>query len=141
MLRGILHTHLLSRLIAGLFVVQFFAAGFCLMMPLAHAMPMVKVTYLMSDAMNDAESCTQAQAMDTEMNHSATHVSCTHCDQPDSFMQKAPVQMDFVLQPDLSAVPKRTEWISQPATFYSLMPTGPSSSSSLIYSTTQRIRI
>jgi hypothetical protein len=126
----------------GLFVVQFFAAGFCLMMPLAHAMPMAKVTHSMSDmTMDNAEHCTQA--MGTQMSHGTGHFSCTHCDHPDSFLQNvsAPVQPDLAMLPDLLAAPKASGWISQSISIFSRTPTGPPRTSSLLYQTTQRILI
>jgi hypothetical protein len=141
MLRRILHAHVLSRLMVGLFVVQFFAAGFCLMMPQAHATPMVKVAHSMPDTMDKTEHCTQP--METQMSHDTGYFSCMHCEHPDSFLQNvsAPVQLDLAMLPDLLAVPKASDWISRGISLYSQTPSGLTRSSSLIYSTTLRIRI
>ncbi len=141
MLKRKLYRRALSRLIAGLFAVQFIAAGFCLMMPQAHAMPMAKVAHSMSDTMDKAEHCTQP--METQMSHDTGHSSCTHCDQPDSFLQNAsaPVQLDLDMQPDLLAAPKVSDWVSQTVSLFSRTPTGPPRSSSLLYRISPRILV
>jgi hypothetical protein len=141
MLKVKLHRRALSRLITGLFAVQLFAAGFCLMMPQAHAMPMVKAAHSMSDSMTDTEHCTQP--MESQMSHDAEHSSCTHCDQPDSFLQNAsaPIQLDLEMQADLLPAPSALEWISQSVSLFSRTPTGPPRSSSLLYHISLRILV
>jgi hypothetical protein len=130
-----------SRLISGLFAVQLIAAGFCLMMPQAHAMQMVKTAHSMSDTMANAEHC--AQAMEAQMSHDAERASCTHCDQPDSFLQNvsAPVQLDIDMQADLLPVPIASDWVSQTISLFSRTPTGPPRSSSLLYHISPRILV
>lgn len=137
MLKFKLHRRALSRLFAGLFAVQLFAAGFCLMMPQVHAMPMLKATHSMADA----EHCTQP--MEARMSHDADHASCTHCDQPDSFLQNAsaPVQPDLETLPDLPAAPAIVEQSSRSVSFFARTPTGPPRSSSLLYHISPRILV
>ena len=141
MLKYKLHRRALSRLFDGLFAVQLFAAGFCLMIPQAHAMPMLKAAHSMSDSMADAEHCTQP--MESQMSHDAEHSSCTHCDQPDSFLQNAsaPVQLDLEILPDLLAAPNIAEWTKQSISLFSRTPTGPPRSSSLLYHISPRILV
>ncbi len=131
----------LSRLITGLFAVQLIAAGLCLMMPQAHAMPMVNTVHSISDSMANTGHCTQP--METHMSQDMEYSSCTHCDQPDSFLKKAstPVQLDIEMLPDLLAAPNVSEWISPSVSLFSRTPTGSPRTSSFLYQTTQRILI
>ena len=141
MLKKKLYRRGLSRLVAGLFSVQLLVAGLCLMMPQAHAMPMVKAAHSIPDSMDKTGHCTPA--MTATMRHGAGHTACTHCDQPDSFLQNAstPIQLDLAMLPDLLAAPGASGWISRSISLFSRTPTGPPRSSSLLYQTTQRILI
>ena len=141
MLKYKLHRRALSRLVAGLFTVQLFAAGFCLMMPQAHAMPMVKAVHSMSDSMVNAEHC--KQPMEAQVGQDAEHSPYTHCDQLDSFLQNvsAPIQPDFDIHPDLLAAPEVSDWVSQTVSLFSRTPTGPPRSSSLLYRISPRILV
>ena len=141
MLKFKLYRRALSRLFAGIFAVQLFAAGFCMMMPRAHAMPMIKAAHSMSDSMANTEHCTDS--MKTQMSHNAEHSSCTHCDQPDSFLQNAsaPVQSDIVMLPDLLPAPTVSDWSKQSVSLFSRTPTGPPRSSSLLYHISPRILV
>jgi len=136
------HRRALSRLISGLFAVQLIAAGLCVMMPLAHAMPMVKAAHsTMSDSMVNADHC--KQPMEAQMGQNAEHSPYTHCDQLDSFLQNvsAPVQLDFQVQADLLPAPTASDWISQSTALFSRTPTGPPRSSSLLYHISPRILV
>lgn len=141
MLKRKLFRRALSRLISGLFAVQLIAAGFCLMMPQAHAMPMVKAAHSMSDSMTNTEHC--KQPMEAQMGQDAEHSSCTHCDQPDSFLQNVstPIQLDLEMQADLLPAPIASDWISQTVSLFSRTPTGPPRSSSLLYHISPRILV
>jgi len=141
MLKKKLHRRGLSRLFAGLFAVQLLAAGFCLMMPQAHAMPMAKAAHSMSDSMDKTGHCTPAG--ESQVNHGTGHAACTHCDQPDSFLQhaSAPIQPDLVILPDLPAAPGVADRIIQSIAIFSRTPTGPPRSSSLLYRISPRIRV
>jgi len=142
MLKKKLYRRGLARLVAGLFSVQLLVAGLCLMMPQAHAMPMVKAAHSIPDSMDKTGHCTPAMTA-TQMGHDSEHFSCTHCNQPDSFSQNisAPVQLDLAMLPDLPAAPGVSDWISRSISLFSRTPTGPPRSSSLLYQTTQRILI
>ncbi|NWF38853.1 hypothetical protein F3F96_06860 [Mariprofundus sp. NF] len=133
-----LHMRGISRLMVGLFAMQLFAAGFCLMIPQAHAMPMsMEVSHA---AEMGAEHCAEPmQSADTDMQHTA----CNHCDQPDELWQNSKLSIDAdnsfitLVYAELLSIS-----VAQPALILtSLVPTGPPRSSSLIYTTTQRIRI
>jgi len=138
-----LHTRGVSRLISGLFAVQLFAAGLCMMAPDAHAMPMATTfSHTASHSMDmSADHCAtpQIETQDAGTNQSA----CSHCNQPDELLQniQSSVHGDLLFiayiglqQHDISAF--------QPALgLTSRVPTGPPKSSSLLYHTTQRIRI
>jgi hypothetical protein len=141
MLKRKLFRRALSRLISGLFAVQLIAAGFCLMMPQAHAMPMAQASHSMSASMADDNHC--KQSMEAQMGQDAEHSPCTHCDQLDSFLQNAsaPIQLDIDMQADLLPVPTASDWISQSISLFSRTPTGPPRSSSLLYHISPRILI
>jgi hypothetical protein len=141
MLKRKLFRRALSRLISGLFAVQLIAAGFCLMMPQAHAMPMVQASHTMADSMISAEHC--KQPMEAQMGQEAEHSPCPHCDQLDSFLQNvsAPAQLDIDMQADLLPVPTASDWISPSISLFSRTPTGPPRSSSLLYHISLRILV
>ena len=141
MLKKKLVRRAVSRLISGLFAVQLIAAGFCLMMPQAHAMPMAQASHSMSDSMISAEHC--KQTMETQVDHGMEHSACSHCDQLDSFLQNAsaPIQLDLDMQADLLPAPIASDWISQSITLFSRTPTGPPRSSSLLYHISPRILV
>jgi hypothetical protein len=141
MLKKKLFRRALSRLVSGLFAVQVIAAGFCLMMPQAHAMPMAQASHSMADSMINAEHC--EQSMETQMDHGMEHSACSHCDQPDSFLLNvsAPIQLDIDMQADLLPVPRASDWVSQSIAFFSRTPTGPPRSSSLLYHISPRILV
>lgn len=120
---------------AGLFAMQLFAAGFCLMIPQAHAMPMAMGISYSADMV--AEHCSEPK--NDKMNHSA----CTHCNQPDELFQiyKVPVDSELTVIAVINVELQETNARNSTLTLTSLMPTGPPRSSSIIYTITKRIRI
>jgi len=131
-----------ARLMAMLFAVQIVVGGFCLLTAQAHAMP---------QAMQDVHAhCTKSSQQhqpdhqlsdEHEQNHSD---NCYHCDQPDelsssSFTSAAPVLLVLSDVISLPAAPL----FDQVATglLTARIPTGPPRSSTLLYTTTQRILI
>ena len=134
-----LYTRGLSRLLAGLFAVQLFAAGFCLMIPQAHAMPMAMGISHSADMV--AEHC--AEPMNEQMGTEMDHAACTHCDQPDELFQsyQSPVDSDQVVFAYVKVEFQEVAVSNSALTLTSLIPTGPPRSSSLIYTTTKRILI
>jgi len=139
MLSRKLHTRSISRLMAGLFAMQLFAAGFCLMTPQVHAMPMAMGISHSADMV--AEHCSEPmnEKMDAKMDHSA----CTHCDQPDELFQsvKTPIDSKIAVFALINVELQEISVDNSSLNLTSLIPTGPPRSSSLIYTTTKRIRI
>jgi len=124
---------------AGLFAVQLFAAGFCMMMPEAHAMPMAAMASHNMDMSADHCATTAEVTHDAGMDQSA----CAHCNQPDELLQISHANVDAELlllgfiSLQLNAIPMAEALLtldSHPAT-------GPPGSSTSLYQTTQRIRI
>jgi len=135
------HIRKLARLFAGVFAVQVIAAGACVMVPAVHAMPMQAMTSVMSHCDGMAMGKAMAHAMPMQHDH-AGHSACPHCDQPDSMavahlsIDHAPVVMAMLpVETVLSAAA-----LAEPALAVRV-PTGPPRSASLIFHTTQRIRI
>jgi len=131
------HIRKLARLFAGAFAVQVIAAGACLMVPEAHAMPM------------DGNAAVMAHCTDMEM--ASDHAmpmqhgdksACPHCNQPDSI---TPAHLAFDHLPAMVAIlvaaPQLPVAEAADPAFTLRTPTGPPRSASLIYQTTQRIRI
>lgn len=139
------HIRGFSRLMTGLFAVQVLAAGFCLLTPQSHAANAQPATMQMPVSSGVTSHCTKDDASKpadskTEPGH---HSACAHCDQPDELIQSkvSPFNIDF----DLHVQPVAFIAIDLPAQVTVDLavrtPTGPPRSSSLIYTTTQRIRI
>lgn len=130
-----------SRLMIGLFAVQVLAAGFCLISPELHTAKAHAADMQMpmsGDMLEHCEVNTKA-----ESGHGDHGSACAHCNQPDELVQsKASIfNIDFDLPVMLMT---STEIVlSAPASIDLAVrtPTGPPRSSSLIYTTTQRIRI
>ena len=125
---------------AGLFAVQLFAAGFCMMMPEAHAMPMAVATSSHSMDMSADHCATAAEVShDAGMDQSA----CSHCNQPDELLQISHTHVDVELlllgyiTLQLNAIAMAESLL----TLESHPATGPPGSSTQLYQTTQRIRI
>ena len=138
-----LHIRGVSRLISGLFAVQLFAAGLCMMAPDAHAMPIVATSsHTASHSMEMvADHCATpaAEAQDAGSKQSA----CSHCNQPDELLQN----VQSSVHGDLLFIAYIRQSLNEISVFHpalgltSRVPTGPPKSSSLLYHTTQRIRI
>jgi len=128
---------LLGRLLAGVFAVQVVLTGFCLLSNDAHAMPMAQTNT--SQVKEMAEHCSKAATH--EQGHHAD--GCFHCDDQNLFVKAAPIDFpassfSFVL---LIAMPEFPQWTASEAIPVGLMPTGPPRSTTLLYTTTQRIRV
>ncbi|MDX8390976.1 MAG: hypothetical protein R8K53_00150 [Mariprofundaceae bacterium] len=137
------HVRGLSRFLAGVFAVQLVLTGFCLLSNDAHAMPMAQIKVMQAGDMIDdvAAHCGKA------VNHDEQHHSdaCFHCDEQTLFMKSAssdapafsPLLIFVVLSilPEIQAV----NTVGEAALFRT--PTGPPRSSSLLYTTSQRIRV
>lgn len=137
---------LLSRLVAGLFAVQIVVTGFCLLSSHAHAMPMHQMSssslsHTMMTGMDGA--CGKSAHMDGEHNGTSHSGGCFHCDEPDQFVKAAPVDVTPVsvilacvalMQSDMNP------GVSEMPVGVSLS-TGPPRSSSLLFTTTRRIRV
>jgi len=131
----------LSRLMIGLFAVQVLAAGFCLLTPETHAanahpvdMQMPMSGDMMAHCDNDAKA---------ESGHAGHGGACAHCDQPDELVQSKASTFNIDLDLPVMLVASVEIDLPAPVSVDLAMrtPTGPPRSSSLIYTTTQRIRI
>lgn len=138
MLRHKLHLRGLSRLMAGLFALQIVVTGFCMLTPEAHAMTMLGVHSVHTAAHVDGH-CAKAENGHHASNHSG---SCYHCDQPDelSNLSSSFAHIALVL-PALLIEPAAPTWNDFSGLFTVRTPTGPPRSSTLLYTTSQRIRI
>jgi len=127
-----------SRLMAALFAMQVMVAGFCMITAEAQAMPYQDISH----AMDMGAHCDKSDS--TDEHHQDSSDSCYHCDQPDeavhsnimSFMSVA------MLLPGVISTPAHQQWLDvSSGQCLSRTPTGPPRSSSLLYSTSQRILI
>ncbi|HKI61296.1 MAG TPA: hypothetical protein VKA31_03295 [Mariprofundaceae bacterium] len=127
------HASGLSRLIAGLFAMQVIVTGFCMIPTQAHAVPQsVQSTDM-------GTHCAKAHAGDHQ--HSS---SCYHCDQPDELSSSnlASFATVALLLPGVISAPVFPQWQDVSSGLLSTRtPTGPPRSSSLLFTTTQRIRV
>jgi len=136
-IRGISRS--MARLMAGLFALQIVVGGFCLLTPDAHAMAQAIQTADVQT--NCAKGMHISEQHEQDSDHSG---NCYHCDQPDelsnvSFTSMAPVAL--VLS-NVISLPVAPQFDSVATGLLStLTPTGPPRSSSLLYTTTQRIRV
>ena len=138
-----LHIRNTSRLMAGLFAMQLFAGAFCMMTPAVHAKPVANMSsHEMSShhitAANEHCATTASESPNAEHQQ-----ACAHCNQPDEVLQNAQLSVDSSLQ-FIAYVDMKwheTDLFQAGSLLNSLVPTGPPKSSSLIYTTTQRIRI
>lgn len=126
------HRLSLSHLMIALFVVQLLATSFCVMQ--AHATSMVNTVGYQS------EHCTNMAQ--EKNNHYDQRSACTHCDQPDELRQVHQDTTNIVYHAISDVI-----WLNIPAPYnHSIpsrlfFPTGPPKSSTLLYTTTQRIRL
>lgn len=127
-----------SRLMVGLFAVQVLAVGFCLLTPQIHAASAVDKSIPMSGEIAfHCESNVKAKPGHAE------HTACAHCDLPDELVTSkvSGFNMDVEL-PALALVATAIELSAPLSIDLSVrIPTGPPRSSSLLYTTTQRIRV
>jgi len=133
-----LHIRMFARLMAGIFAVQLFAAGFCMMMPEEHAMPVA--TYSNKVDISNDHCATAAEAThDAGMDQSA----CAHFNQPDELLQisHANVDVELLLLGYISLQLNTIPMAESLLTLNSHPATGPPGSSTPLYQTTQRIRI
>jgi len=127
------------RLMVMLFAVQVMVGGFCLLTAEAHAMPQPVQTTDMDG------HCAKSTHISLSHEHGSNHSgNCYHCDQPDELSSSAftsPAPMLLVLS-DFISLPA-APLFDQAATglLSTRTPTGPPRSSSLLYTTTQRIRV
>jgi len=131
------HMRICSRLMIGLFAMQVLVGGFCLLTSEAHAMSASVHTHEMS------AHC--AKSVDADHQHSSDQAStCYHCDQPDELSNSAfssTVSMALTLS-DISILPAALLSMADASGLLSARtPTGPPRSSTLLYTTTQRILI
>jgi len=122
---------------AGLFAMQIMVGAFCLLTTDAHAMPMVQ--HAVADQM-DAH-CTNAPL---HQQHDPAHSgACYHCDQPDELSNtsfSSLVQVAILL-PGMIADHAMQSSSHVSGLHFSRTPTGPPRSSTLLYTTSPRIRI
>jgi len=131
-----LHFRVISRLITAVFALQIVFTGFCLMMPEAYAMPM-------QSSHIDAPCANAAHMHDHQASdHSG---NCFHCDQPDVLANATVTTLTHiaVLLPGIISEPVPVSFLQRPLNglLSSRTPTGPPRSSTLLYTTSQRIRI
>jgi len=144
------HARAFSRLMAGLFAMQLVLTGFCLLTEDAHAMPMAAMNQMSAQHAGDfASHCSktaphddehQAHSSDADSHHSD---GCFHCDDSDMFVKVATVDIP-VFSPVLALMvimPEAAVWSATRAVTTNQISTGPPRSSSLLYTTTQRILI
>jgi len=129
----------MARLMAVMFAVQIMVGGFCLLTAEAHAMPHAVQTQNVQAHCAKSAHADATHEQDTE--HSG---NCYHCDQPDelsssAFTSVAPVML--VLSDIISLPAMPLSGLASTGLLSTRTPTGPPRSSSLLYTTTQRIRV
>jgi hypothetical protein len=140
MLNSKRHLRGFSRFMIGLFAVQVLAAGFCLVTPEVHAAKAHAMDMQMPMSDDMASHC--ESNVKAESDH-AGHSACAHCDLPDELVTSkvSGFDMDFEL-PAQALVAAAIEFSASLSTDFSVRtPTGPPRSSSLLYTTTQRILV
>lgn len=147
------HTRRLSRLFAGLFAVQIVITGFCLLTSQAHAMsvssmPMAQMGAThMSDTMMAADELSGhcSKSMQGHAQHSGTSHSggCFHCDEPAQFVKagSADLASPSLTLTCLTILPELQQESVSNTQLDVQISTGPPRSSSLLFTTTQRIRV
>ncbi|WP_196795099.1 hypothetical protein [Mariprofundus ferrooxydans] len=137
MLRHKLHFRGLSRLMAGLFAMQIIVTSVCMLSAQAHAMPA-------SAMKHDAHvSYAASHCANTPSGHQASGHGCFHCDHPDEMSNGSFSSLVHVavLLPGSISAPEARVWGHVTEQLSSRIPTGPPRSSTLLYTTSQRIRI
>jgi len=124
---------------AGLFAMQVMITGFCMINAEAHAMPQQA---MQQSAEMDAH-CAKASHAEGHHAHDQSG-SCYHCDQPDELSNSSLTSFASVamLLPGVISTPAPQQWHDLSSGLLDARtPTGPPRSSSLLFTTTQRIRI
>lgn len=123
----------LSRALAWLFAAQFLLAGLCVLTPVAHAMPHMQAKAMATHCMDHAMKADPS---------SKGVPACVHCDQPDEMAQSKHVDSPLPLLMPVAVVDEIAETSLQtPRRWDRLQAIGPPKSSSLLFRTSQRIRI
>jgi len=138
LLRYKLYYRRLSCLMAGLFAMQILVGAFCLLTTEAHAMPMVQ--HAVADQMDT--HC--AKAAPLHQQHLPTHSgACYHCDQPDELSNTSFSSLLHIaiLLPGIISDHALQSSSHVSRLYFSRTPTGPPRSSTLLYTTSPRIRI
>ncbi|MDX8409640.1 MAG: hypothetical protein R8J84_06330 [Mariprofundales bacterium] len=127
-----------ARLMTLLFVMQVVVAGACMLTPQAHAMPMAQPI----DAAH--APCSDPAVNQGDLDGHDHGDACFHCDEPDvsltattSLLQAPAVFTTLVAVPSATLHPQP---LLRQLRFVRT-PTGPPRSASLLYTTSQRIRI
>ncbi len=138
MLTRKLHIRGFSRLMAVMFAMQIVVGGFCLLTAEAHAMPQSV------QAMDMDGNCSKSMHTNYDEQTSDHSDACYHCDQPAELSNAghASVLAVTLVLSDVIGLPAAL-LLNNEATglFSARTPTGPPRSSSLLYTTTQRILI
>jgi len=146
MLKLAQHVRSYCRLMIGLFALQFFAAGFCLIAPAAHASDMPMASSMGSQtsssqaSLNFDSACDQA-AMGESKHADHEMAACAHCDLPNELVSNGvsnfnidlPVVVLLTATIDL-ALPLTTDLSVSPTT-------GPPQNAPRLFHTNQRILI
>ncbi|MDQ6963221.1 MAG: hypothetical protein Q9M28_11965 [Mariprofundaceae bacterium] len=115
-------------------MLQLIAIGFCNMLPQANANPMMKDMSVSAAHCDKKADNTQAKKQQIP--------SCSHCDQPDELWQTIKTSLDTTaLNVAILAWPSVTLHAVASVSLTSALATGPPRSSTLLYTTTQRIRL
>jgi len=133
-----------ARLVTLLFAVQVVAAGACLLTPQAHATPVVQHLAHQNDESH--APCADQTGDHDGMSHRAHDHgdACFHCDEPDvSLIATPPPLQAPTLLATLVMVPSEPVFGQQMLRQLRFVrtPTGPPRSASLLYTTSQRLRI
>jgi hypothetical protein len=139
-IRGVFRS--MARLMAGLFAMQVLVGGFCLLTAEAHTMPQLMSMQTLAMDGNCAKAMHAEQSShDQTSDHSD---ACYHCDQPAALSNASyasVVAVSLVLS-DVISLPAAPLFSSEATgLFTARTPTGPPRSSSLLYTTSQRILI
>jgi len=131
-----------SRLIAGLFAMQVMITGFCMISAEAHTMPQ---SSMHNSAMQSQDMGSHCAKGDSAGEHHKGHSgNCYHCDQPDELSNSSLISFAAVdmLLPGVLGMQAPQQWHDVSSGLLAARtPTGPPRSSSLLFTTTQRIRI
>ena len=122
---------------AGLFAMQVLVAGFCLLTPELHA-----VQAMPMHAADMASHCDDGKDKG-DAAHGGHNGPCAHCDTPDELVPGKVSSSDAGIAFPVAFMALGVPEISvlKTISLFSRSPTGPPDSTTLLYTTTQRIRI